>query len=135
MKDVKQLFARPAEFYVRILSLILTVVPVFYIASHMSKLSEYPWSLAFLICGVITDVVLLFLPGKVFSSYLALISAVWKALALSFFLLGGVLSVVDYIYGISLFGDASQFSAIVGYGVVLTCAVGTAIADCFLMKQ
>ncbi len=118
--------------YLFIVSLILAIVPVIYVLGKVNTVSEYLPTLIFIALSVAVDLAIVFLPVKIAKDILLIISALLKSLAFSFFMLGGVLSLADYIAKINLFGDASQVPFIIIYGVALLISAGTAIADCYI---
>lgn len=120
------------SFYLRILSSVLAIVPVFYIVAMIKGITEYPYALCFIVLGVATEIALLFIKNKKISDFLAIAGTAFLALAMSFFLLGGVLSIADYVEGINFFGDASQFPAIMIYTSSLFISSALSVATCWM---
>ena len=136
MKDwLMRLAKMPVRFWLQVAVVILSIVPIAYICMRMSSSPEYPLALTFVFLAIASEAVLFVFPEKKFSGYLAILCVIFLALAACYFLCGGVLSVVDYIYGIKLFGDASQFSAILGYGIVMVVGTIVGIVCCFFVKD
>lgn len=128
----KMLQERPVRFCLRIVMILLAGIPVFYMTGLAGSIKEYPWAIGFSVLGIIVEALLLFLPDKKYSDYIMIVGAVTLALAFSFFLMGGVLSVADYIAGVNFWGDATQFSSIVTYGVMLFGSACLSVVSCYI---
>lgn len=133
---VKKLFAdNPLSFLLRAIATVLIIFPVIYIVGHMAAVSEYKKTLVFIMLAVFAEVLTVIFDKKFWSDFIHVAGAVFMSFAFASFLSGGVLSIADYIAGINLFGDATQFSAIVTYSVILFCGMVMAIVDCFIFKE
>ncbi len=141
MSFLKRLKSKRVGFYLQLAALVLSLIPLFYIAnvgSPMSKVpEEYSSARLFLIIGIVVEAASL-----VFSfyalphgEYLKILSVAFTSLALSFFATGSVLSIIDKIYNIVMWGDSSQVPAIYGYGTLLVLSVLLNTASCFLSEQ
>jgi len=129
---VNALKARPVYTVIGMLSFLLLVIPIPYVAGHISTVPEYQPTLVFIALSLAADVAHWFLGEKGRLDFLILVSVTLKALSFAFFALGGVLSVADYVAKIHLFGDSTQFGAIMAYGVMLLCGTVTNIVRCFM---
>ncbi len=129
---VSILKARPVYTILGIVSFLLLIIPIPYVATHIPTVPEYLPALVFIALSLAADVAHWFLGGREKLDFLILVSVALKALAFAFFALGGVLSVADYVAKIHLFGDSSQFGAIMVYGVMLLCGAITNIVWCFM---
>ena len=120
-------------------SVILAIVPIFYMANIGGQMSEYPAEyIPSIVCAVLSVVVQiagLLLTDKKFSKILDIVAAILIGIAFTFYILGGVLSLVDYFSGIVLFGDPQQAPAIIGFGIAMLLSVVLAVLTCFLRKQ
>ena len=120
-------------------SVILAIVPIFYMANIGGQMSEYPAEyIPSIVCAVLSVVVQiagLLLADKKFSKILDIVAAILIGIAFTFYILGGVLSLVDYFSGIVLFGDPQQAPAIIGFGIAMLLSVVLAVLTCFLRKQ
>lgn len=134
MQIIKSQIKLP-RFWLQVAALILCIVPIAYMFGKTESCPEYLPAIVFVFLAVAAEVALFIFPGKKFSGFIALGCVIFLALSLCYFMCGGVLSVVDYIYGIKLFGDSTQFGAIVGYSVVLGLAVISGIVCCFFVKE
>lgn len=123
-------------FYIRIAVVILAVIPIFYAANVGNPMKEVPLeytgTIVCLIIGILLSVAELFLDGNRYCCYIALVVSVVFSLAFMFFLSGGLLSVIDYIHKIIMWGDATQFKAIMANGLILIICVGLSIATCWM---
>ena len=129
---VSALKDRPVYTILGIVSFLLLVIPIPYVAIHISTVPEYQLTLVFIVLSLAADVAHWFLGGREKLDFLILVSVALKALSFAFFALGGVLSVADYVAKIHLFGDSSQFGAIMAFGVMLLCGTITNIVRCFI---
>ena len=120
-------------------SVILAIVPIFYMANIGGQMSEYPAEyIPSIVCAVLSVVVQiagLLLADKKFCKILDIVAAILIGIAFTFYILGGVLSLVDYFSGIVLFGDPQQAPAILGFGIAMLLSVVLAVLTCFLRKQ
>lgn len=127
---------RTVGFWLRVAAIVFAIVPMFYMANVGGVWQEVPSyytvGLVFLIFGVVALIVSLVFDGKKMNSYLMLAGCVCLSAAFSLFAAGSVLSVVDYVYNIVMWGDGSQFPAIISFGIVLLMGTGTSIAACWL---
>lgn len=123
------------RFWLQVLSLILCVVPIAYMFGKIETCPEYVAAIVFAFLAIVAEVALFIFHGKKFSGFIALGCVILLALSMCYFMCGGVLSVVDYIYGINLFGDSSQFGSIIAYSAVFGIAVISGIVCCFFVKE
>lgn len=126
--------SRTISFYLRAAALVLAIVPLFYMGARSTIETEYVTALVFGVLAVAAHAVTFVFENKSWSDYIELAASIFVAAEFSVFLTGGVLSVVDYIYGINFWGDATQVPAIIGYGVVLFISAALSIACCFMSK-
>lgn len=131
-KVLEYLRTRPLSFWLRIVAIILVIIPIGYTASLAGSIPEYPAAIAFMVLAAITEILLFVFPKNPFTDYIAIAGVVFLALAFSFFALGGVLSVSDYIAGVNFWGDRTQFPAIMAYGALLLASTCLGTANCFL---
>ena len=128
----RMLHEKPVSFCLRIMMILLAAIPIFYMAGLSGSIKEYPWAIGFSVLGIIAEVLLFLLPDKKYSDYIMIGGAAVLALAFSFFLMGGVLSIADYIAGVNFWGDATQFSSIVTYGVMLFGSACLSVVSCYM---
>lgn len=119
-------------FFLRILSIILAIPSACYAVFFLDTIPEYPWAIAFCAVGVLLEALLFFLHKRPFSDCVEVAGTAFLTLAACFFLLGGVLSIADYVAGVHIWGDASQFGAIVSLSVTAFCASMLGVSNCFL---
>lgn len=124
-----------ASLVLRGIAVILMIIPVFYIAAHVSSILQYKRTLIYIVLAVLAEVLTVVFAQKSWNDYIHVAGSALMAFAFASFANGGVLSVADYVAGINLFGDASQVPAIMTYGVMLLCGVILSIIDCFICKE
>ena len=133
---LKYLKSRTIGYWFRVAAIILAIVPLFYMANAGGVLkevpSDYTSGLVCLIFCIVALVVSLVFDGKRFAPYLTLAGSILLGAAFSLFAVGSVLSIVDYVYNIVMWGDPTQFSAIIGFGIVLLLSTGTSVAACWM---
>lgn len=128
----------PLSFYLQCSALLLAVISFFYLANvgaPMSKVpEEYTPALICLVLGalVLLTSLILSLFRLPYHEYLRLLAAVLIAIALAYFSTGSVLSIIDKVYNIVMWGDATQFPAIIGFGSTLAASLVLTIATCWL---
>lgn len=133
---MKKLFTNISlSLLLRAVAVILSVIPIIYVAGHMSSVPEYTKTLIFIPLAVLTEVLSVIFSRKFWCDYLHVAGAIFMALAFASFMSGGVLSIADYIAGINLFGDATQVPAIITYGIILFCGTILTIIDCFVCDE
>lgn len=119
-------------------SVVLAIVPILYMANIGGQMTEYPAEyIPSIICSVLSIVVQIIgilLSRKKFSLIFDILAAVLLGVAFTFYVLGGILSLVDFFCGIVMFGDPQQAPAIIGFGIVMLISVILAISVCFLKK-
>lgn len=124
-----------ASLVLRGIAVILMIIPVFYTAAHVSSIPQYKRTLIYIVLAVLAEVLTVVFAQKSWNDYIHVAGSALMAFAFASFANGGVLSIADYVAGINLFGDASQVSAIMTYGVMLLCGVILSIIDCFICKE
>lgn len=134
---IEKLKEKKLSFYFHILSAILSAIAFFYVANVGNKMplyypEEYKASMIFIIVGVIVEIITIVFFGKRIHGYLALICSICLSIALVSFMFGSVMSVIDYIYKIVMWGDGKQFSAIITNGILLFLGAGLSVASCWL---
>jgi hypothetical protein len=141
MSFIQRFKSQRIGFYLQLAALILSLIPVFYIAnvgSPMDKVpEEYSSARLFLIIGFIVEFAsLIFVFYSVpHGEYLKIMSVLFTSLALAYFATGSVLSIIDKIYNIVMWGDSSQVPAIYGYGALLLASVLLNVVSCFLTPR
>lgn len=128
----KDLSRKPIHVYFNVVLILLAVIPIFYMVSLASKIPEYPWAIGFTILGIITESLLLAFPKKWFSDYIMIAGALILSAAFSSFLMGGVLSIADYIAGVNFWGDATQVPAIITYSCMLFFSACLSVVNCYI---
>ncbi len=137
MKVIESIKKQKVGFFLSLAALILTIIPLFYIGNvgkPMGSVPEqYPISLIMLIVGIVAQIAFLVLSvfEIKYAEYLKLVIVVLVAVGLSYFITGSILSIVDKVYNIVMWGDSTQFPAIVGFGTVLTAAEICNIVSCW----
>lgn len=120
-------------------SAVLAIVPIFYMANIGGQLSEYPAeyvpSIICSILSVVAQVAGILFAKKKYSKILDIIAAVLIGAAFTLYILGGILSLVDFFCGIVMFGDPQQAPWIICFGVVMLLSVILVLATCFLRKE
>lgn len=125
---------RTLSFYLRLVVIILALVPLFYMGTRLTIETEYVGALICGVLGIAAHIAVLFLEKKSWVDYLELAGTICLTVELGMFLAGGCLSVVDYIYGINFWGDATQVPSIIGYGVVLFVGMVLSVVISYLGK-
>lgn len=132
------LHGKKFSLFLSVASAALAVAPILYMANIGGQLAEYPAEyIPSIICAVLSiaaQIAGIVSAGKSFSSIFHILAAVLLGAAFTFYLLGGILSLVDFFCGIVMFGDPQQAPAIIGFGVIMLVAVISAICVCFLKK-
>ncbi len=119
----------------RAIAVVLSVIPIIYVAGHMATVPAYTKTLIFIPLAVLAEVLTVIFARKSWCDFLHVAGAVFMALAFASFMQGGVLSIADYIAGINLFGDSTQVPAIITYGIILFCGTILSIIDCFICDE
>ena len=130
----KQLLSkfRQPSIIIQIVAFALSFIGLIYVANFGNMIpkvpEEYKTSLICLVIGLLFQIcsVVMNIYNIKYSNYIRLIVAVMITLSLSLFASGSVLSVVDKIYNIVMWGDATQFPRIIGFG---SCLLLGTIAD------
>lgn len=128
--------SRTLGFWLRLAAAVFAIVPCFYMGNAGGMMKEVPADytsgLALLVVGIVLLVASLVFDGKRWNAYIGIAAAVLLSFALALFVFGSVLSIVDHVFNIVMWGDATQFPAIVGFGVVQLLATGLSVSSCFL---
>lgn len=123
-------------FFLRALSVLLAIVPLYYMSNIGHQMAEAPaeyvLGMIMLIIGIVIEVAALLLDSKKIGFYLALLGTVFLSFAFAYFVTGSCLSVIDRIYNIVMWGDAKQFPAIMAFGSILFVSVGLNVATCWM---
>ena len=128
---------RQPSIIIQIVAFVLSFISLIYVANFGNMIpkvpEEYKPSLICLIIGLLFQIgcIIMNVYEVKYSNYIRLIVAVMIALAMSLFASGSVLSVVDKIYNIVMWGDATQFSKIIGFGVCLLLGTIADIVVCW----
>lgn len=96
--------------------------------------AEYIPSIICSVLSIVVQIIGILLSRKKFSLIFDILAAVLLGVAFTFYVLGGILSLVDFFCGIVMFGDPQQAPAIIGFGIVMLISVILAISVCFLKK-
>lgn len=128
---IEFLKSKSIGFYLRAAAVILSVIPVFYMAVIASV--EYVAGLVFVLAGIAALIVSLVFDGKMIGKYVGLAGSAALSVGFALFAVGSCLSVIDYIYNIVMWGDAKQFPFIMTFGVFLLVGTGLSIASCWLV--
>ncbi len=127
---------KTTAFYLRLAVIVLSIIPIFYAANVGSPMKEVPkeytGTIICLIVGILLSVLELFLDGNRYCGYVALATSAVLSLAFMFFLSGGLLSIIDYVHKIIMWGDATQFGSIVLNASVLFVGMSLSIATCWM---
>lgn len=122
-------------------SFLLGLVAFLYTANVLNLMKlvpeQYTPSFIFIIVTLLLQVgyVVMLIKNIKFAEYLKLLIVIFGALGLSYFVTGSMLSIIDKIYNIVMWGDITQFPAIMVFGAFLLVAEGLNIATCFLKNE
>ena len=128
---------RQPSIIIQIVAFVLSFISLIYVANFGNMIpkvpEEYKLALICLIIGLLFQIgcIIMNVYEVKYSNYIRLIVAVMIALAMSLFASGSVLSVVDKIYNIVMWGDATQFSKIIGFGACLLLGTIADIVVCW----
>lgn len=129
---------RQSAIIIQIAAFVLSFISLIYVANFGNMIpkvpEEYKPALICLIIGLLFQIgsIIMNVYEIKYSNYMRLIVAVMITLAMSLFASGSVLSVVDKIYNIVMWGDATQFPKIIGFGVCLLLGTIADIVVCWL---
>lgn len=133
---MKEFFAnRGVDFYLRVFAAVTAFVPVVYLFLRIETEPQYLYGAIFGIAAVVLSVVGFIFSSKKWADYLWLGAGACIAAELSALIAGGVLSIIDYVFEINFWGDATQFSAIIGFGIVVFLGCIASVAACFFRKK
>lgn len=133
-KFVEFLKSRPVSFYLRLAATVLAFVPIVYMATRIETEPKYIWAVVCAALAVAAHVALMFTENRAWSDFIEIAVAALIAAEFSLFVAGGVLDVVDYVFQINFWGDASQFGSIVAYAIIIFISMGLSVASCFMNK-
>lgn len=128
---------RQPTIIIQIVAFVLSFISLIYVANFGNMIpkvpEEYEPALICLIIGLLFQIgsIIMNVYEIKYSNYMRLIVAVMITLAMSLFASGSVLSVVDKIYNIVMWGDATQFPKIIGFGVCLLLGTIADIIACW----
>lgn len=119
-------------------AIILGIIPLFYVLNKglfpRGIPSQYLPCGILLIVALVLDIANIIIPQDKIGSYVELGAAIFKGVALTMFVLGSILSIVDVIYKIVMWGDPAQFGNIITFGIFLTLSTVCDIVVCFFKE-
>lgn len=125
---------RTLSFYLRLAVIVMALVPIFYMCTRLTIETEYVAAVVFGIIAVVAHIAALVFEKQSWVDFLEIVGTLCLAAELGMFAVGGMLSVVDFLYKINFWGDPTQVPAIFGFGAVLAVGMLLSIAVCFLRK-
>lgn len=137
MKVLEILKKQKVGFYLQLAGFVLAFIPLFYLFNVGSPMEELPEDyipaqiLLLITIFVQLGSIALTILGNSFAKYAKLASVVLFAFAFAFFLTGSCLSVIDKIYNIVMWGDSTQFPAIVAYGCMMFVGLVCDVVSCW----
>lgn len=133
-KIVEFLKSRPVSFYLRLAATVLAFVPIVYMATRIEIEPKYIGAVVCAALAVAAHVALMFTENRQWSDFIEIAVAALTAAEFSLFIAGGVLDVVDYVFQINFWGEASQFGSILTYAIIIFISMGLSVASCFMNK-
>ena len=119
-------------------AILLGIIPLFYVLNKgvfpRGIPSQYLPCGIFLIVALVINIASIIIPQEKIASYVELGGAIVKGVSMMFFVLGSILSIVDVIYKIVMWGDPAQFPNIIIFGVFLLLSTLLDIVVCFLKE-
>lgn len=113
---------------------ILVIIPAVYTLIKIKVAPEYLYAVLCMVAGLALGVVSIVFVDKKWSVYTRWLATIAIAGAATFFLLGGSLSIADWVSGIHLFGDATQVPVIFAFTGLLIASGIVSIVDNFLFE-
>lgn len=118
---------QPISFYLIIIGCLLVLIPTFYMIPNYIKTPDfvggYLLSVIFVFAFIVIRVGALFIKNKRIANYIALLVFVMLCFAFALYLQGSILSTIDHIFNIVMWGDPTQFPSIVIFGILFLLGV------------
>ena len=138
--SIKGLFARakasPVLYILKLVSVALGIATLFYVFNSTLSGRIYPteyWISGILLTSAAAVCILsLFITDKRFVGYVDIIASVLFAAGSLLLILGSILSVIDYFYGIVMWGDSKLYPYIVAFTAVSLVGWISSVAVCFV---
>ncbi|MBO4990377.1 MAG: hypothetical protein J6D37_08615 [Clostridia bacterium] len=121
-------------FWLRIVMMVFAVAPIVYMIGRSGVESKYILSVVFAGLALVAQILACVFEKKRGGDYIELAGVVLLCSEFATFLSAGILSIVDFIYGINFWGDATQFPFILIFGLLLLAATVISVVCCFLGK-
>ncbi len=136
MNKVMNFFkGRTVSFYLKVAIAVLLVIPSVYMGMRIPVQHKYIWPLICVLLGLAAEVLAIIFEDKKYGDYIELAGVIIISAEFGLFMSSSILDIVDYVYGINFWGDASQFPFVVLYGSILGVGTLISIVLCFLKKK
>lgn len=126
--------SRSLIFWLRVVTMIFAVAPIVYMIGRIEFERKYLISVILAGLAFVAQILSCVFEKKRGGDYIELAGVILLCAEFAVFISAGILSIVDFIYGINFWGDATQFPFILTFGLLLLAATVISVVCCFLGK-